>query len=349
MNINNNLNVKYQSKRITIKDIARLSGVSVATVSLVLNNRKGVSKETRFRVQAIAEKLNYTPSALARGLVTQKTKTIGLIVSDITDPFYAELVKGVEDSAFNMGYSLILCNSDNQANKERLYINLLIEQHVAGLILVPVVNDTRNLEVAIKTNTPIVLADRKLQSNRFSSVTCDNFGGASKAVEHLVQLGHKRIGCVASFDLSFSTCSERVAAYKKKLNDMSLPVDESLIVLSNGKISGGIQSATKLLALSRPPTAIFAISDIVAFGVIEAVLDAGLRIPDDISVVGFDNIHYSEFFRVPLTTVDQPKYEMGEKVFSVLLKKIFNNVDEQVVMDTKLIIRESSGVCKSNY
>lgn len=351
MKIENNLNDKIINRRPTIKDIAKLSGVCVATVSLVLNNKGTLSKTTRLKVLAVAEKLDYTPNAIARGLVTRKTKIIGLIVSDITDPFFAELSKGVEDTVFANNYSLILCNSDNNFEKEKLYINLLTEQNVAGLIIVPLINNNNenNLRAATNSNIPIVSVDRKLAIKEISSVTCDNFGGATKAVNHLIQLGHKRIACINIGSTNFSIIHERVRAYKATLRKSQLPIDEHLIVNSNGKITGGIESASLLLELNSPPTAIFAISDIVAFGVIEEVIKRGYKVPDDISVVGFDNIYYSKNYIVPLTTIDQPKYEMGQKIVEVLFDKIRNNNNKDIILETRLIVRKSSGICKYNH
>lgn len=350
MKIKNISNNKIISSRATIKDIAKLSGVSVATVSLVLNNKGALSKTTRFKVGAVAEKLKYTPNAIARGLVTRKTKTIGLIVSDITDPFYADLSKGIEDAVFANGYSLILCNTDNKIEKEKIYVNLLTEQSVAGLIIVPLADTIKdNLEVALRVNIPTVSVDRRLITKKIPAVTCDNIGGATEAINHLIQLGHKRIACVTFSSSKFSTSYERVQAYKATLRKNQIPIDERLIVPSNNKITGGIKSVSLLSKVSPFPTAIFAISDIVAFGVIEAVMKRGYKIPDDISVVGFDNIYYSEHYSVPLTTVDQPKYEMGQRAVEVLFDKIRKNVNKNIVLKTRLIVRESSGICKYDH
>ncbi len=338
-----------EKKRVTIKDIADIAGVSVATVSLALNNCKSISKNTSFKIHAIAEKLNYTPSALARGLVKKKTNTIGLIVSDITDPFYADLARGVEDKAFENGYCVMLCNSDNQPDKEKTYINLLTEQHIAVLIIVPVENDVKSVSIASKANIPVIFADRKISDSTISSVSANNHKGAYEGIHHLIQLKHTKIACIASISFNFSTISERLRGYKAVLSDNSISYDERYISLSNGRIDGGITSTYSLLKLLPKPTAIFAMSDVVAFGVIEALMKEGYKIPEDISVLGFDNIYYSEFFRVPLTTVHQPKYEMGEIIFNLCLEKIKNKKDiyKEIVLDTRLIIRESSGACSN--
>lgn len=180
-----------------------------------------------------------------------------------------------------------------------------------------------------------------------SSVSANNYVGAYEGVKHLIQLNHTKIACIASINFNFSTISERIRGFKSVLSDNKISFDESYLALSNGRIDGGITSTYALLKIMPAPTAIFAMSDVVAFGVIEALIKEGFKIPEDFSVLGFDNIHYSEFFRVPLTTVHQPKYEMGEKIFDLCLEKIKNKKDsfKEVVLDTKLIIRESSGIC----
>jgi len=340
------LDKNIQNKRATIKDIAKIAGVSISTVSMALNKKEGLADTTRFKVLAIAEKLNYKPNAIAKGLVTKKLLTIGLIISDITDPFFADLARGVEDESFKKGYFVILCNSDNQQNKEELYVNLLMEQSVAGLIVVPVSSKYDHLMFAFNVGIPVVTVDRKIAYENVSYITSDNFKGAYEVTKHLIELGHKQIACV-TMDKKWSTVMDRIEGFKAAINEHHLPIDESLILYSNGKIDGAIECTRKLLSLKNRPTAIFGTSDIVAFGIIEEIINNNLRVPEDISVAGFDNIHYSAYFQVPLTTVEQPKHEMGKLAFNLLLKKIekISTEEERIILPTKLVVRRSTANC----
>lgn len=328
---------------VTIKEIAKLAGVSPAAVSLVLNGKRGVSKETTKLILSIAKKSSYRPNAIAKSLVRRKTSTIGLIVSDIVDPFYAELSRGVEDAAFRNGFSIILCDSDDQRQKEDLCVDLLLTNQVAGLILSPLGNEAGpKLQEAAKL-VPVVLVDRSVRTECYATVVSKNIEGAAKAVRHLIELGHKRIACITLL-AAWSTSYERVEGYRQALQEHSLEFDKHLVLHSNGTLDGGRECAKALLKMDDPPTAIFATSDIVAFGVIQTVLEAGLQVPRDLSVVGFDNISQSEYFRVPLTTVDQPKYGMGEAACKLLLRKIHgvSSSDETIRLDTRLVVRQST-------
>ena len=335
-------------RQVTIKDIAKIAGVSPAVVSLVANGKNGVSKETKDRVLGLIEKFNYRPNAIAKSLSKQKTKTLGLIVSDITDPFFAEFSRGVEDVAFKNGFSITLCDSDNQEGKEELYIGLLLENQVAGLILTPTTHTVGTRLSYAEKFLPIVIADRSISGSNILCVASQNYKGAYDATTHLLELGHERIACV-TLVREWSTSIERIKGYRQALIDNSLEVDENLILFSNGKLDGGRSCTEKLLSITNPPTAVFATSDIVAFGAIEAIMDKGLSVPEDISVVGFDNIQFSEYFRVPLTTVDQPKYEMGVTACKALLGEIHggHNTQRLIELETQLIKRESSGMARS--
>jgi LacI family transcriptional regulator len=330
-------------RQVTIKEIAKVAGVSPTAVSLVVNGKAGVSQETRERVLMIIEKLNYLPNAIAKSLARRKTKTIGLIISDITDPFYAEFSRGVEDVAFREGFSTILCNSDNQQEKEELYLGLLLENQVAGLILTPTSNTPGAKFLYAEKCLPLVIADRKINGSGILCVTSQNSEGAYEATKHLVELGHERIACIC-LPREWSTSVERVNGYRQALIDSSFEVDENLILFSNGRLDGGRSCTEKLLQMREPPTALFVTSDIVAFGAVEAITDSGLSVPGDISVVGFDNIEFAEYFRVPLTTVDQPKYEMGFSACRALLERIGGVSTKQTIeLETRLIVRHSSG------
>ena len=216
MNNNSNLNGIVKRKRCTIKDIAEIAGVTSSTVSLVINNKKGISEKTRLRVISIIEKLNYIPSAIARGLVQKKTFVFGLIIPSISDPFFADLAKGVEDAGFRHGFSLIVCNSDYDPEKEKLYISLMIEQHAAGLIIVPCTTNYSFVELAFKANIPVIFADSRVDINKAGYVTSDNFKGAYDLTNYLLKLGHRRIGCIVTIP-HVDTIQERVKGHKQAL------------------------------------------------------------------------------------------------------------------------------------
>lgn len=330
--------------RITIRDVARQAGVSVTTASRVLNARKDVNPETRARVLATANALRYVPSAVARGLVLGKSNTLGALVNDSASPVYAEIVKGIEAATNAAGFGLLLCNSAESQEQALLRLSMLSANHIEGVLLVPVQTDRRDVEELERLGIPFVLLLRHFSDLDADYVISDNAEGGRLATSHLLSLGHRRIGHVAG-PAHISTARDRWAGYRQALAAHAVPYDESLVSHGAFTIAGGYQAALQLLECPQRPSAIFAASDMQAVGVLKASRQLGLRVPDDLALVGGDNIELAEFLEVPLTTFDVPKYEMGERAAAILIARLEGrcNTRQQIVFKPRLVVRQSCG------
>ncbi len=327
-----------------MRDVAERAGVSVTTVSHVINVTRVVSVEARQRVLAAMDELGYQPNALARSLRRKETYSLGVIVPDSADPFFAEVVRGIEDASFQRGYTITLCNSDSDLDKELLYTNALTEKQVDGILFLAAGGkSTEHIQTLYKRRMPLVVVDRYTENIALDSVQIDNAWGGWAATRHLVQLGHRRIGCITGpSDLTLS--AERVTGYRRALQEGQLAVDESLIVKGDFQYESGYQAARYFLTMVDPPTAIFACNDLMAVGLVSAAQALGYQIPHDLAVVGFDDIRLASFINPPLTTIAQPKYEMGRIATSMLLERI-NDPDmppRQHTLKIELIVRRSS-------
>lgn len=332
--------------KLTIKDIAKMAGVSITTVSRVLNNKtQGIGETTRQHVLEIIKKHDYRPNAIARSMITKNTKTIGLIIPDIRNPFFSELARGVEDAASSSKYTVVLCNTDSTLGKIIDYLWLLKEKNVDGII-VSCSDPTLDKEVEAfvqQNDLPVVMIDRGFEDQMFSGVYIENEHAAYLATRHLLQLAHTRVGCISG-PRYIKNANERLRGFLKSHNEMNIPVDLSLIKDGNYTMEGGYQVAMELLK-NQNITAIFACNDLMAFGVYQAVEELGLKIPDDLSVVGFDNLKYNLILHPKLTTIEQPIHQMGEVAIKLLFKQIETENTPQVesiYLETKLIVREST-------
>ncbi len=328
---------------ITMRDVAERAGVSVTTVSHVINNTRPVSDTLRHRVVTAMQDLGYQPNTLARSLRRGKTHTIGVIVPDHSNPFFAEVARGIEDTSFEHGYSVIICNSDRDLHKERLYISVLVEKQVDGILFVAAGLSADNIQPLLDRPMPLVIVDRHIPALAVDSVLADNQRGGWLATQHLIELGHRRIGCIVGpEDITSST--ERVAGYRQALSDHQLPPDEGLIIRGDFQYESGYEAGERLLDLVPPPTAIFACNDLMAVGVMSRALEIGLAIPADLSVIGFDDIRPTVYANPPITTIKQPKYEMGVAATELLLARIRDSgkTPQQQVLETSLIIRQST-------
>ncbi|RYX89334.1 MAG: LacI family transcriptional regulator, partial [Comamonadaceae bacterium] len=296
---------------VTRNTVAARAGVSTAVVSYVLNNGpRPVAAETRDKVlRAIAE-MGYRPNTVARALRSRRTMTLGLLVPDSSNPYFAELAKALEDSAFDKGYALLMANSSNDAERELSQLRALVARQVDGLLVVRT-GATGSLQAEVPEDTPLVLLDRAIDRDVFSSVTADNFGGARAGVEHLISHGHHRIGCISG-PADLPAARDRERGWAAALSDAKLQADEELVFRSPFSREGGYFAAQSLLALSSRPTAVFASSDLQAVGALRACHEAGLRIPEDIAVVSFDGTLESEFTWPPLTVVQQSIYALAQ-------------------------------------
>jgi DNA-binding LacI/PurR family transcriptional regulator len=325
---------------VSIKDIAMVANVSYSTVSRALNDSPRVKPETKERIRRIATQMGYTPSAVARSLVTRRTHTIGVIVTTITDLFFAEVIHAIEETALSYRYNVILTNSGGRLAREVAAIQALREQRVDGIILVSACC-AQELAVGQKFDTPIVIINNAHKEHIGYSIETDNVTGGREAAQHLVGLGHRRIAHIAGPEREWDAV-ERQTGYEQELQACGLPVDPAMIVRGDSRPQGGIQAMQQLLALSPRPTAVFCYNDSTAIGAMRAARAAGLRIPQDLSVVGFDDIDLAPFFEPPLTTVAQPKRAMGEMAVKMVLDLLAHEPVRDCVLPSQLIVRDST-------
>jgi LacI family transcriptional regulator len=328
---------------ITIRDVAREARVSIATVSHVINNTRYVSDELSKRVHLAMKKLGYHPNGIARSLKKKRTYTIGMIMPDNSNPFFAEVALGIEMKSFDLSYNVIFCNTNSDVQKESTYLDLLLKKRVDGIVFVSSGSNINSIKFIKSQKIPIIVVDREIKGLEVDSVLVDNLSGGYQATKHLLNLGHKIISCISGPSL-ITPSSERIEGYKKALMEASLEIDEKLILMGDFQFEGGYKSAKKLLRMKRTPTAIFACNDLMAIGAICAIKEEGLSVPKDISVVGFDDIALASFFNPKLTTVIQPKYIMGKLAANMLIERIRNKemAPRRKLLKTELIIREST-------
>ena len=327
----------------TIAEVAKRAGVSPTTVSYVINRKRFVTEETRLRVeQAIAE-LGYRPNALARSLRVGHTRTLGLILPDSSNPFFAEIAHGIEQEAFSQGYSIILCNTDGDIEKERFYIHLLNDKQVDGVILDTEAQTPQVLEAYLPSRLPVILVDRDFLNNPFDIVLADSFQGAIQAVNHLIELGHQRIACIAG-PQSLLSGIQRLEGYRQAMQDAGLEVAPEWIRMGTFRVDAGRQAARQLLGLPLPPTAIFACNDMMAIGTLRAAADLGIQVPRELSVIGFDDVEIAGYTSPALTTMAQEKVEICRRAVERLIQKIAqpNGEGTRDLVPNRLILREST-------
>jgi LacI family transcriptional regulator, galactose operon repressor len=337
----------------TVHDVARRAGVSTSTVSHVVNRTRFVSDELRERVLAAMRELDYTPNAAARTLTLKRSHTIGLIVSDIRNPFFASVARGVEDVAQEQGYTVVLCNSDENADRETACLTALETRAVDGVLLASAGVADEHLSRLVRAGFPIVLVDRDLPELGAPAILLDNEGAAFGAVKHLTAGGHRRIAMLSGRP-SISTTTERIAGYRRALLEAGLELDERLLVSGASTSEGGALAASAVLDVDPPPTAIFSGNNLMSIGALQAIANRGLLVPDDVALVGFDDFPYpwSDAFRPHLTTVAQPTYELGRRAAEILVQQLRasnSNTVERVILEGKLVVRESSGALQDQY
>ncbi len=327
----------------TIVDVARRAGVSISTVSRVLNGNGHVDPVLASKVNRAAKQLNYSPNRVARSLRLRKNRVWALVISDIrTGPFFADVVRGVEDGAHESGYSMFLCNADEDPAKEAGYLQLAVAENVAGVILTPSGAGT-DLGPLLEAGVHVVLVDRKLPGAQADTVVADNIAGATQAVEHLLANGYRRVACISG-PLSTTTGSERLAGYRMALEREGLPVDDSLIRIADFREEGGHRAVLELLAEESRPDAVFITNNRMTAGALQAIEEAKLAIPDELAVVGYDEISWAPLLRTALTTVSQPAYDLGHESARLLLSRLdgYAGSARTVVLPTSLNVRASS-------
>ena len=331
------------TKRNTIKEVAEEAGVDVSTVSRCLNGLGRVNPKTKARIVAAAERLNYSPSRIAQGLLTGKSQTIGLIISDIRNPFFAEVARGVEDAAYRAGYDVVLCNSDLRPEKQIAYIRSLVKKSIDGIVInwAAGMNAEKERDL-LAYGVPIVLLNGQSSTINLSSVSVENHQGGFLAGSFLMRLGHRNVALLAGPEDQLRVV-ERKSGFLKGLESAQRPF-HSIALHGDQSFEGGYQMTWKLLSHHPEITAIFTHNDVMAFGAYRALAEAGRRVPDDVSVIGFDNVEVSGMMQPPLTTIDQPKYEVGQAAVELLLGlvKEENPEPKQRIFGVRLIERQST-------
>jgi LacI family transcriptional regulator len=326
-----------------MKDVAHRARVSVATVSHVLNGTRPVAPSTQERVLAAIDELGYERNMLARGLKMKRTHTLGLLVSDIQNPFFTAVVRGVEDTALARGYHLFLCNTAEDPQREDDYVRELRKKQVDGLL---VASSAPRLEPAHEIrhlDLPVVFLDREVTGVEGDTIRVDNRKGMRLATEHLVGLGHTRVGMVSG-PLDKTSGFERYQGLKEALSDLGAELDDALVRYGGFKLAGGREAAGELLEVSRPPTALVVANNLMTLGALLAIRERGWRIPEDLSVVGFDDMEWAALMNPPLTTIAQPAYEMGQRAVKMLFERMDDNrAQERIFLEPRCIVRESTG------
>ncbi len=335
---------KKIKKPITATDVAEYAGVSIATVSRVINKSDNVREGMRKKVLEAISILGYQPSRTAQRLRARKSKVIGIIISDIQNPFFTTIVRGIEDVAQKQDYSVILCNSDEDPDKEKLYIDIMQSEDVAGVIIASTSRAGKRIYKLMVSGIPVVAIDRMINKQQVDSVCVDNELGAYEGVSHLIQQGHQRIGYIG-LPLILTPGVERQKGYMKALTDHDLLPIAELMKIGNAKQDGGFTCAKELLQSDCPPSALFIANNLMTLGALGAIKSQGLVIPKDISLLGFDDVPWAQFLNPPLSTISQPIYELGKQSIELLLMRIANPSmkTKAIRLKPELIIRESVG------
>jgi LacI family transcriptional regulator len=326
----------------SIHDVAERAGVSAATVSHVLNATRFVSDTTRSRVLTAIDELGYIPSAAARSLRSRRTRTLAIVVSDIENPFFAEVVRAAERRAAEAGYTAVLGNTDEELDRERAILRTLLEQRVDGVLLAPVsgTSEQQHLRQLQERGVPLVLLNRRLPAFSAPTVTADNATGSYELTRYALQQGHRRIGVIHG-RLDTSTTQERLSGYRRALAEASVGEDDSLLVLGGSKAERACLAAQHLLAQRPRPTCLYAFNNLMAEGMLLAVREAGLACPEEVSLIGFDDFRAARTVTPALTVVAQPTYEIGRTATEFLLRLLDGEAVADAQLPTRLIVRES--------
>lgn len=326
---------------ITITDVARAANVSPATVSRVLNGTSAVSPARAEAVREAAARLGYRPFEPARALRRQLTRVWAAIIADIENPFFTAMVRGIEDVARAEGFRLVLCNSDEDLEKERAYVDVVIAERMAGVVIAAASNDDSSLEPLLARDVPIVAVDRGPADEQIDSVVVDNRAGACDAVDHLVAEGWARIACITG-PTRVDTATERLDGYRDALRARGVGIDRALIRRADYKEAGGYRAARSLLEAPTPPDAVFVANNPMAVGALRAVRDLGLSVPDDVGLVAFDDSPWTTLTSPTLSVVAQPAYEIGQTAAELLVTAGNDRPPRRVVLSPTLLVRQSS-------
>jgi len=327
----------------TLKDVAKKAGVSPALASLALNEKPYVSKEAREKIYKAVKELGYRPNIVARSLRQKKTDTLGLVLSDIANPFFPEIARGVEQRAREYGFNVILCNTDADPFQEEESIEILFSKQIDGLIITSA-RSIDNIKRYLKEDRPIVLVNRDPCPGMCDFVGIDNVSSARMAVNHLIKLGHRKIAFIEGEPASPASFG-RYEGYKEAIKEADIPFRENYIRIGYLRYEGGYRAMLSFLKQKEPPTAIFSVNDMMALGVIDACLERDIKIPQDIAIVGFDDMWVASLKTVQLTTVRQPRYQMGLKAVDLIMERIEGKREKvkRLILPTKLVVRRTCG------
>jgi LacI family transcriptional regulator len=330
-------------RAVTISDVAAAAGVSNATVSRVLNGAATVDAALASRVRDVIEQIGYRPNAIARNLRRATTSVWCLIISDIRNPFFTDVVRGIEDRASAAGFSLVLCNSDEDLEKESVYLDLAVAERMGGVIIAPTSSTETTITRVLESGIPVVAMDRLLEHDPIDAVVVDSVAGARAATAHLLASGFTRVACVTG-PLDTTSGAGRLEGWRLAHADAGVEVDEALIATADFMESGGRAAATTLLARSPRPDAFFVANNLMTLGVLEALDDAGLAVPADAGLVSFDDPAWARLMHPALTSIAQPTYEMGVRAADLLTRRLDGDTGppERIVMPPELRVRESS-------
>lgn len=329
----------------TIKDIAARAGISYATVSRALNGKYGVSQETRDKVTALADEMGYRPNAIAQGLVNRATMTVGLIIPDITSPFFPRVALGIEDRLLKSGYSVFLCNTNWDPQREKDYLNNLVQKQVDGIIISSIARHASDIESLIPSSMPVVYVSSYPEGTERSYVLIDNVKGADMAVSHLLSRKRRKIAFIGS-EQDFISLDDRIKGYKKALKRAGIGLSEDLVVLDKFQEQSGYKIIRDLMENGKAPDGVFAENDLIAMGVIQGVQDSGFRVPEDVAVIGFDDIPIASHRDIQLSTIHQPKFRIGTYAAEMLLHQLAQEPSdrkvERMTLQPELIVRRST-------
>jgi len=341
--------------KITIKDIARKANVSHTTVSRALNNKSRIKNDTKEKILAIAKELNYRPDFIARSLVMRRTKTLGLVITTIANPFYTELSQGIETTAISLGYNIILCSTNYDLAAEKKYIDMLRSKGVDGIIFTSAHMGDPNILALAEEGFPIILVNRRtyhpVVREKVDYVGVDNIRGGFLAVEHLIKLGHQRIGVIGGSSES-SVGFERLEGGKKALAAYGLDVISDYFLEGDFLKGSGYHGGKTFLEMDEPPTAIFATNDYMALGIYQAIVEHGVKIPEEVALIGFNDIEFTSMKGIELTTIGQKKYEMGALAVRTLVERVEGakrGPPEEIILEPELIIRKTCGFYSRGY
>ncbi|HHG8783766.1 ribose operon transcriptional repressor RbsR [Enterobacter hormaechei] len=328
----------------TMKDVARMAGVSTSTVSHVINNDRFVSEAIREKVDAAIKELNYAPSALARSLKLNQTRTIGMLITASTNPFYSELVRGVERSCFERGYSLVLCNTEGDEQRMNRNLETLMQKRVDGLLLLCTETHQPSKEIIQRyPSIPTVMMDWAPFDGTSDLIQDNSLLGGDMATQHLIDKGHTRIACITG-PLDKTPARLRLEGYLSAMERAGLAIPDGYRITGDFEFNGGFEAMQKLLAQEPRPRAVFIGNDAMAFGAYQALYQAGLRVPDDMAIVGYDDIELARYMTPPLTTIHQPKDELGELAIDVLIHRMAQPTLQQQRLQLTPVLMERGSV-----